>query len=211
MKNTPSTAAHLWVAAIVLSITGGSAMATEEPTYAVSLKEGNFEVRDYPALVAAEVSVEGDRSQASSEGFKLLAGYIFGGNVKKQNIAMTAPVVQAAAESEKIAMTAPVLQSGQPGGWTVRFVMPSGYTLASLPTPNDVRVRLIPVPPARVAVVRFSGLAGEDDIATQTNLLNDFVTRSQFAQIGRPALARYNPPWTPWFMRRNEIMVTVQP
>lgn len=211
MKNTPSTAAHLWVAAIVLSITGGSAMATEEPTYAVSLKEGNFEVRDYPALVAAEVSVEGDRSQASSEGFKLLAGYIFGGNVKKQSIAMTAPVVQAAAESEKIAMTAPVLQSGQPGGWTVRFVMPSGYTLASLPTPNDVRVRLIPVPPARVAVVRFSGLAGEDDIATQTNLLNDFVTRSQFAQIGRPALARYNPPWTPWFMRRNEIMVTVQP
>lgn len=211
MKNTPSTAAHLWVAAIVLSITGGSAMATEEPTYAVSLKEGNFEVRDYPALVAAEVSVEGDRSQASSEGFKLLAGYIFGGNVKKQSIAMTAPVVQAAAESEKIAMTAPVLQSGQAGGWTVRFVMPSGYTLASLPTPNDVRVRLIPVPPARVAVVRFSGLAGEDDIATQTNLLNDFVTRSQFAQIGRPALARYNPPWTPWFMRRNEIMVTVQP
>ena len=211
MKNTPSTAAHLWVAAIVLSITGGSAMATEEPTYAVSLKEGNFEVRDYPALVAAEVSVEGDRSQASSEGFKLLAGYIFGGNVKKQSIAMTAPVVQAAAESEKIAMTAPVLQSGQADGWTVRFVMPSGYTLASLPTPNDVRVRLIPVPPARVAVVRFSGLAGEDDIATQTNLLNDFVTRSQFAQIGRPALARYNPPWTPWFMRRNEIMVTVQP
>ena len=141
----------------------------------------------------------------------MLAGYIFGGNVKKQSIAMTAPVVQAAAKSEKIAMTAPVLQSGQPGGWTVRFVMPSGYTLASLPTPNDVRVRLIPVPPARVAVVRFSGLAGEDDIATQTNLLNDFVTRSQFAQIGRPALARYNPPWTPWFMRRNEIMVTVQP
>ena len=211
MKKFPFTAATLAMAAIALSITAGTAMATEEPPYTPSLKDGNFEVRDYPALIAAEVSVSGDRAQASSEGFKLLAAYIFGGNTKKQSIAMTAPVVQAAAESEKIAMTAPVMQTGQPGGWTVRFVMPRSYTLATLPTPNDARVRLVSVPAARVAVVRFSGLAGDDDIAEQTGLLNDFVARNRLDKTGRPALARYNPPWTPPFLRRNEIMVPVQP
>jgi hypothetical protein len=197
--------------AIALSAAGGSAMATEEPSYTVSLKEGNFEVRDYPAMVAAEVSVSGDRGEASSEGFKLLAGYIFGGNTKKQNIAMTAPVVQAAAESEKIAMTAPVLQTGQSGSWTVRFLMPSSYTLDTLPKPNDARVRLLPVPATRMAVVQFSGLAREDDIVTQTGLLNTLVARYKLQALGTPVLARYNPPWTPWFMRRNEIMVAVQP
>ncbi len=212
--------------AMVLSAVGGSAMATEEPKYTVNLKEDNVELRDYPAMVAAEVSVKGDRSEASSEGFRLLAGYIFGGNTKKQSIAMTAPVVQAAgaktetqtqrqseseSESEKIAMTAPVLQTGQSGSWTVRFLMPSSYTLETLPKPNDPRVRLIPVPPARIAVVQFSGLAREDDIATQTAVLSDFVTSHKLVALGTPALARYNPPWTPWFMRRNEIMVAVQP
>ena len=186
-------------------------MATEEPKYSVSLKDGGFEVRDYPAMVAAEVSVSGDRGDASSEGFKLLAGYIFGGNTKKQGIAMTAPVVQASAGSEKIAMTAPVLLAGQPGNWTVRFLMPSNYTMDTLPQPNDARVRLVPVPAARMAVVQFSGLAREDDITTQTGLLNTWITRNKLRPLGPPALARYNPPWTPWFMRRNEIMVAVQP
>ena len=186
-------------------------MATEEPRYAVSLKEGSFELRDYPAMVAAEVSVTGDRSQASSEGFKLLAGYIFGGNTKKQSIAMTAPVVQTAGESEKIAMTAPVLQTGQPGSWTVRFLMPSGYTLDTLPKPNDERVRLLPVPAARLAVVQFSGLAREDDVAAQTELLHTFVVSHKLQAFGQPSLARYNPPWTPWFMRRNEIMIGIKP
>jgi hypothetical protein len=197
--------------AVLIGLTGGSAMATEEPRYAVALKEGNFELRDYPAMVAAEVSVTGDRSDASSEGFKLLAGYIFGGNTKKQSIAMTAPVAQTAGESEKIAMTAPVLQTGQTGSWTVRFLMPSGYTLDTLPKPNDPRVRLLPVPAARLAVVQFSGLAREDDVVAQTDLLNTFVASHQLKALGKPALARYNPPWTPWFMRRNEIMVAVQP
>ena len=186
-------------------------MATEEPKYTVSLKDGSFEVRDYPAMVAAEVSVAGDRGQASNEGFRLLAGYIFGGNTKKQSIAMTAPVVQSAGESEKIAMTVPVLQTGQSGTWTVRFLMPSSYTLDTLPKPNDARVRLLPVPPARWAVVQFSGLAREDDITLQTGVLMTMVAQNKLQTVGPPALARYNPPWTPWFMRRNEVMVAVQP
>lgn len=196
---------------LALSAIGGPAMATEEPKYTVSLKEGDFEVRDYPAMVAAEVTVTGDRQEASSEGFKLLAGYIFGGNTRKQSIAMTAPVVQAPGESEKIAMTAPVLQTGQAGQWTVRFLMPSEYTLETLPKPNDERVKLLPVPPARQAVLQFSGLAREDDIVAQTALLNKFVAVNKLQPLGTPTLARYNPPWTPWFMRRNEIMVAVQP
>jgi hypothetical protein len=102
------------------------------------------------------------------------------------------------------------MQTGQPGSWTVRFVMPGSYTLDTLPSPNDPRVRLLPVPAARMAVVQFSGLAREDDIAAQTVLLSDFVTRNQLQTGGTPVLARYNPPWTPWFMRRNEIMVAVQ-
>ena len=186
-------------------------MATEEPKYTVTLKEGSFEVRDYPAMVAAEVSVTGDRSEASSAGFKLLAGYIFGENTKKQSIAMTAPVVQTPGEAEKIAMTAPVLQTGQTGSWTVRFLMPSSYTLETLPKPNDARVNLLPVPAARMAVVQFSGLAREDDIAAETALLEAFVTSHKLQALGKPVLARYNPPWTPWFMRRNEMMVPVQP
>jgi hypothetical protein len=204
---------HIALLAIVsaLCAAGGSAMATEEPKYTVTLKEGDFELRDYPAMVAAEVSVTGDRGEASSAGFKLLAGYIFGGNTKKQSIAMTAPVVQAAGESEKIAMTAPVLQTGQSGSWTVRFLMPSAYTLETLPKPNDDRVRLLPVPPSRRAVVQFSGLAREDDIVAQTALLKTFVASQNLQALGTPSLARYNPPWTPWFMRRNEIMIAVQP
>ena len=119
-----------------LNLLGAPAMATEEPPFTVSVKQGDFEVRDYPALVAAEVSVSGDRKDAASKGFRLLAGYIFGGNTRQQSIAMTAPVVQAPAASEKIAMTAPVTQEARDNGsWTIAFTMPAGSTLQSLPAP----------------------------------------------------------------------------
>jgi hypothetical protein len=184
-------------------------MATEEPPFTVSLKAGDLEVRDYPALIAAEVTVGGDRAQAVNAGFRLLAGYIFGGNAGQKSIAMTAPVVQARAQGEKIPMTAPVTQSGGPGGWTVRFIMPKGYTLATLPTPKDARVHLVPVAPARLAVARFSGLAGEGDIKQQTEALKAFIAERHLRATGEPSLSRYDPPWTPWFMRRNEIWIPV--
>lgn len=189
-------------------------MATEEPAFTVSMKEGAFEVRSYPALVAAQVNVTGTRDEASSAGFKLLAGYIFGGNTRRQSIAMTAPVVQAQSGSEKIAMTAPVIQSpmpGQSGAWTVRFIMPAAYTLDTLPTPNDAKVQLMLLPPARFAAVTFSGLARENDVALRTAELNVYIKSQALQAVGPPALARYNPPWTPWFMRRNEVLVAVTP
>ncbi len=189
-------------------------MATEEPAFVVSMKEGAFEVRNYPALVVAQVTVNGTRDEASNAGFKLLAGYIFGGNTRKQSIAMTAPVVQAPSANEKIAMTAPVLQTNVPGqadAWTVRFIMPKEYTLDTLPTPNDAKVQLMTLPPARFAAVTFSGLAREGDVAQRTAELNTYMASHALQAAGPPALARYNPPWTPWFMRRNEVLIALMP
>jgi hypothetical protein len=188
----------------------GTAMATEEPPFKLVAEEGAFSVREYPALVVAEVTVSGNQDAAANAGFKLLAGYIFGGNTPGQRIAMTAPVVQARSEGEKIAMTAPVMQTGEAGRWTVRFVMPAGYTLQTLPTPKDARVKLLAVPPSRMAVVRFSGLANAPDVERQTTLLREFIARKNFRVAGPASLARYNPPWTLWFMRRNEVMIPLE-
>jgi hypothetical protein len=193
------------------SLLGGCAVPTEEPSFTVSLAERDFEVRDYPALVVAEVSVAGDRKQAASNGFRLLAAYIFGGNTAKQKIAMTAPVTQAAAGGEKIAMTAPVLQSGGDGNWVIRFIMPRGSTLETLPQPNNPKVHLHAVAPARMAVVRFGGLARQDAIAAKTDELRAFIKARNLQPIGLQSLAQYDPPWTLWFLRRNELMIPIAP
>jgi len=195
----------------LLLFLGGVAMAVEEAPYSVLFQDGKFEVREYPPLLAAEVVVPGDQDQAASAGFRLLAGFIFGGNHAQQRIAMTAPVEQSRAEGQKIAMTAPVIQSeGKPGAWVVRFIMPAGYTLDTLPAPDDPRVNLIALPAARYAVVRFSGLSFAGDVAKQTQDLREFVESRHLQPSGPPALARFNPPWTLWFLRRNEVMLPVR-
>jgi len=198
--------------AVMLGATlfGTQAMAVEEPAYKAVLQKGAFEVRDYPALVVAEVTVSGDQKEAAGKGFRLLAGYIFGGNTRRQSIAMTAPVAQAPA-SEKIAMTAPVTQFQTAGEWVVRFTMPSRYSMATLPEPNDPKVQLRALPPARFAVLKFSGLAGKDDVAAKTAELEKLVRANQLRATGPASLAQYDPPWTLWFMRRNEVMLPVAP
>lgn len=191
-------------------LTGTHAMAVEEPSFKSVLREGAFEIRDYPALVVAEVSVRGDQKEAANRGFQLLAGYIFGGNKSRQSIAMTAPVAQART-SEKIAMTAPVTQTGAAGEWVVQFTMPRAYALETLPEPNDPRVRLRVLAPTRFAVLRFSGLARPDDVTARTLELEQQVRTRRLRAVGPASLAQYNPPWTPWFMRRNEVMIPVAP
>jgi hypothetical protein len=188
----------------------GTAMAVEEPPYTVSLKDGDFEVREYPALVAAEVTVDGDLDQASNRGFRLLAAYIFGGNTRSQSIAMTAPVVVAPTAGEKIAMTAPVVATPSGSGWVVQFIMPQNYNLETLPRPKDSRVQLKALPPQRVAVIRFSGLVYSGDFARRTAELQEFIAAHHLHAAGPALLARYNPPWTLWFLRRNEVMIPVQ-
>lgn len=189
-------------------------MAIEEPSFRLALKDGAFELRDYAASVVAEVTVKGDQDEAGRSGFRLLAGYIFGGNTARQKIAMTAPVTKIA-KGETIAMTAPVTQiagAGQgPGDWLVRFTMPAQYRLEDLPLPKDPAVSLRDQPPARLAVLRFSGLAGEAKVADATERLVAWIAAHGLVAAGSLRIARYNPPWTPWFMRRNEVMVPVAP
>ncbi len=187
---------------------GTDAMAVEEPAFKAVLHEGAFEVRDYPALVVAEVTVSGDQKEAASKGFRLLAGYIFGGNKRRQSIAMTAPVAQAPT-SEKIAMTAPVTQIQSAGEWVVRFTMPSAYSMESLPEPNDPKVHLRVLPPTRFAVLQFSGLARKDDVVAKTADLEKLAATHHLRAVGPASLAQYDPPWTLWFMRRNEVMIPV--
>ena len=194
---------------LVAVMAEGTAMAVETPRYATVLRDGDHELRDYPALVVAEVSVEGDQKTAASRGFRLLANYIFGGNRQRAEIAMTAPVAQQA-EGQKIAMTAPVAQvPGAAGAWIVRFTMPSTWTLDTLPVPDDRRVRLRRTDPVRMAVRRFSGLARPDDVQAQSAALLAWVRARGLHPTGPITLAQYNPPWTPWFLRRNEVMVDV--
>jgi len=182
-------------------------MATEEPKFILVLKEGAFELRDYAATIIAEVAVTGDQQSAGRKGFRLLAAYIFGGNGTGQKIAMTAPVTKIAGDN--IAMTAPITQTAGEGDWLVRFTMPARYMLADLPQPNTKVVTIKALPAARFAVVRFSGMASETKVADATTRLSALITARGLVPVGPLSIALYNPPWTPWFMRRNEVMVPV--
>jgi hypothetical protein len=198
------------VAAIAaLGLSGCALLTVEEPSYRLVFKDDPFEIRDYPALAVAEATVEGGQKAAGNAGFRLLAGYIFGANTRRESIAMTAPVAQSQTAGENIAMTAPVAQTPSDGGWTVRFTMPAGKTLANLPVPDDARVKLREVPPVRVAVQRFSGWVDEGDFAHQRAALATRMAAHGLVAAGPPALAQYNPPWTLWFLRRNEVLQPV--
>ena len=195
---------------ILVALVWSQITSVEEPKFTVVQREGAIEIREYPATVVAEVRVTGDQKQAASKGFRLLAGYIFGGNTRRQSIAMTAPVAQTPA-NEKIAMTAPVLQTQDNDGWLVRFTMPAAYTIDTLPKPNDAQVILRQVAPARYAAIRFSGLVSLPSVAAQTVKLLEFVRLHRLSVAGPASLAQYNPPWTLWFLRRNEVMIELAP
>ena len=200
------------IATVTILLIGASLSGTimsrvEQPSYTVVDSWGDIELRDYPELIVAEVEVPGERKQAISAGFRLIADYIFGNNAPRQKIAMTAPVTQQ--PGEKIAMTAPVSQQASGSVWRVRFIMPSGYTLETLPTPNNPDVKLVRVPAERVAAIRFSGLAGDDSISRHRKLLLERIARQGLTVHGEPTLAFYNPPWTLPFLRRNEILAKV--
>ncbi len=135
----------------------GIRSGTEEPAFSVVASFGEVEIRRYEPRIAAETEVTGEEEAARSEGFRRLAGYIFGANSRRDRIAMTAPVAQAPA-GERIAMTAPVAQSGGDGTWRIRFFMPASYTMETLPVPNEATVSLVAVSEETVAVLRFSGI-----------------------------------------------------
>lgn len=179
----------------------------EQPKYVVVESEQSIEIRDYPAMIVAEANVTGARDKAIGEGFRIIAEYIFGNNLSSKKVAMTAPVTQQA--SEKISMTAPVTQQGGGDSWQVRFIMPANYTMETLPKPKNSAVQLKEVASKRFAVIRFSGLAGEESLKRQTDLLTKFVSARKLTAVSAPTYAFYNPPWTLPFLRRNEVMIEV--
>lgn len=177
----------------------------EEPAYRTELEDGPFELRSYPAVIAASVQVAGNGDGAANNAFKILAGYIFGKNKAQKKIAMTAPVVQE--NSEKIAMTVPVTVEKLNMSMTMSFYMPSKYTLQSLPEPLDKRIKLSQVPPRKFAVLRFSGFATEGNCDLKEVELKRWMAARKFEQNGESMRAFYNPPWTLPFLRRNEIWI----
>jgi hypothetical protein len=191
-------------AAIVLALTFTMARAIEQPQYQVIEQRDGFEIREYAPYIAAQVRVPGPADEAGNQGFRLLAGYIFGRNKGDRKIAMTAPVTQSPAPV-KIDMTAPVTQSETEGGYIVQFTMPSQYTLDTLPEPLDPEIELRPMPAARYAVIRYSGFWSENNYDQHLRDLERAVRAAGLATTGSPVYARYDPPWIPWFLRRNEI------
>ena len=195
---------------LISIIIASNVMAIEIPEYTVIEQNDKFELRHYQPQLIAETVVSGSLDEASSAGFKIIADYIFGNNTAQggeaEKISMTAPVTMEA-QSENIDMTAPVSIEQDQGKWRMHFVMPSSYRLDSLPTPNNNAVTIREIPAKNKAVIRFSGFAGEQKTAKKTAELLTWLSEKNITPIGTPQLARYNPPWTLPFFRRNEVMV----
>ncbi len=185
------------------------APAIENAKYQVLESEQNFELRQYAPRLVAETFVTGDFKAVGDVGFRRLYDYINGQNVKNQPIAMTVPVTQQA-ESEKIAMTAPVTQEESQDKWRITFLMPSKYTLETLPKPLDRRINLVEEPGYLMAVIRYSGTWRQKRYEHNKALLQAEIEKRGLKPVGEPVWARYDPPFMPWFMRRNEVLIRVQ-
>lgn len=190
-------------------------MAIEEPKYTLIEKNDTFELRAYASYVVAQTEVTGSFDNMGSKAFRILFKYISGENQQRSNIEMTAPVIQenTKQEGQKIQMTAPVLQeldTANPQSASYSFVMPENFTLASLPLPLDKRITLKEIPAKTVAVRVFSGSWGEKNFKQNETLLLNVLNKANIKTIGQPSYARYNSPFSLWFMRRNEIMIEVE-
>lgn len=172
------------------------AMATEEPAYQLVEKSGDFEIRDYGRITVAETLVKDEFDSAGNRAFGTLFGYISGRNQPKTRIAMTAPVIQ---------------QEEGDGRYRIGFVTPSNYSLQTAPAPVDPGVRLRELPPQRMAVMRYSGRWTEKNFRAHEAQLLAFIRQRQLAVTGPAIYARYNAPFVPWPMRRNEVMLPVSP
>jgi hypothetical protein len=209
--------ASKWIAGITTSVaaagllifgTGATSRNIEEPAYEVVETRGDFEIRAYAPRLVATTEVEGSARASSNRGFRILADYIFGNNASRTEIAMTAPVGQQ--PSEEIAMTAPVEQRPSGAKWVITFTMPSKYSLESLPRPLDARVEIRKLPAQRFAAIRFNGAP---DAATVDRRKLAFARKLGDAGLviaGEAIYARYDPPWTIPFLRRNEILIPLE-
>ena len=203
----------LSLATLLLVIAAPPLEAVEEAEYRVIRADDAIEIREYAPSVIAEVIVDGDFEEASNRAFRPLFRYFDGDNTMRREIAMTAPVSQqksAGQSAQKIEMTAPVSQAKAPGGWAVSFMMPASYTMETLPTPNDPAVGLREVPAYRAAAIRYSGRWTESRYADHLAKLREWLDREGLRADGDPVWARYNAPFVPWFLRRNEIIIRLR-
>jgi hypothetical protein len=186
-------------------------MAIEEPSFRVLERDGAFELREYAPHLLAETRVESDFESAGNVAFQRLFRYISGDNTAQQKIAMTAPVTQtsAAASGEKIAMTAPVSQQADGTGYRVAFVVPAKYTLDSVPQPRDPTVQVRAVPEQLTASWRYSGRWTSANYQQHLAELRNAIAARGLKETGKPILARYNPPFMPSFLRRNEVLIPI--
>ncbi len=206
MDRTLARGAVAWavLGGLLLMVLPMKSHATEEPDYKVVQKLAAIELREYAAYTVAEVVVRGPAADAGNQAFPILAGYIFGKNKGERKFAMTAPVTQAA-EPVKLEMTAPVTQSSAPGGFRVQFVLPKGVTPATAPEPLDERVVLREIAPSRVAVIQYSGFWSDANYQQHLEKLQSALREANLTPVGEATYSRYDAPFTPWFLRRNEI------
>jgi hypothetical protein len=204
------------LAGLQLLLIGVNVIATEEPKFEVVKTYPEFELRRYQPYLVAETEVTGEFDEVGNQAFRILAAYIFGENRSLAKMEMTAPVNQrpAAGDSKKMEMTAPVTQRSKGGdgsdSFVLSFVMPSGYSLDSLPVPLDPRVSLREEPAKLVAVRSYSGRWTEANYRENESVLLAGVERAGLTPVAAPVYARYNSPFSLAFLRRNEVMVEVE-
>ncbi len=176
-----------------IDVVGPIMSDVETPKYEVLTADNNIEVRQYKAMIVAEVHINGERKEAIGHGFRLLANYIFGSNIAQHGIAMTAPVQQQFTGNN----------------WQISFVMPSEYTMEKLPKPVNDLVILTKVPPKKFVVITFSGINSDTHVMEHEEKLIEYIKSQNLSATGSPKYAFYNPPWTPPPMRRNEVMIEI--
>jgi hypothetical protein len=186
-----------------------TANALEEPGYSVIEKHGKFEVRQYESYIVAETIVDGNFKEAGNEGFRRIFKYISGKNRSSRSVRMTAPV-NIKQTSEKISMTAPVNIQKTEGSWIITFFMPSEYSMDTLPEPEDSTVVLKVVQAQKVAALRYSGTWSKDRYEHKKTMLLNWMKDNSLSPAGEPILARYNSPFSLWFLRRNEVLIPIE-
>lgn len=210
MKSLPFfTTAATFIGGLLIATS--AAQAIEQPKFTVVQTNADYEIRKYEPYIVAEVVVPGPESEAGGQAFSLLGGYIFGKNKGERKLEMTAPVVQTPVAPAKIEMTAPVVQTPTASGFLVQFMMPSAYTLATLPEPLDAKVKLRQVEGKTVAAHTYSGGWSQSNYDEHLNILKQALAKAGVKTQGEPLYSRYNAPFTPWFLRKNEIWFNIQP
>ena len=203
----------LVVVVALWSVWGFFGSHVEQAQYTVVKNMDGYEIREYPAHIVAQTTVQGSSGESLGNGFRIVAGYIFGGNAKKESIAMTAPVLAQKGEvkkvSENIAMTAPVIATTEGDSQTISFGMPRSYALETLPIPDDPRVKIVMIPAKKYAVMRFSWYRSDARVKNMQKKLLQALARDGIVIGGGVAYAGYNAPWTPPWMNHNEVLAEI--